>query len=140
MEFTNGTITFLVHESDMKIPIVNSLYLDQDFNYNSKKLNLNILNDLKLQKIDSNKFPLIKILKNLENKNSLYETVLVTINDYFVNKFLSNKISYRQLIQLISSNANNKDFLKFKKKKPNKPQDIVDLINYVHIKLGKLNI
>jgi len=140
VEFTNGTITFLVHESDMKIPIVNSLYLDQDFNYNSKKLNLNILNDLKLQKIDSNKFPLIKILKNLENKNSLYETVLVTINDYFVNKFLSNKISYRQLIQLISSNANNKDFLKFTKKKLNKPQDIVDLINYVHIKLGKLNI
>jgi len=83
---------------------------------------------------------LIKILKNLENKNSLYETVLVTINDYFVNKFLSNKISYKQLIQLISSNANNKDFLKFKKKKPNKPEDIVDLINYVHIKLDKLYI
>jgi 1-deoxy-D-xylulose-5-phosphate reductoisomerase len=140
VEFTNGTITFLVHESDMKIPIANSLYLEESFNYNSKKLNLNILNDLKLKKIDSNKFPLIKILKNLENKNSLYETVLVTINDYFVNKFLSNKISYKQLIQLISSNANNKDFLKFKKKKPNKPEDIVDLINYVHIKLEKLNI
>ena len=35
---------------------------------------------------------------------------------------------------------NNNDFLKFKKKKPNKLEDIVDLINYVHIKLDKLNI
>jgi len=47
-------------------------------------VSVSILNDLRLKKINHNQFPLIKILNHLNDKDSLYETIIVTINDYFV--------------------------------------------------------
>ena len=37
--------------------------------------------------IDSNKFPIIKILNSLPDKNSLFETIIVSANDALVNLF-----------------------------------------------------
>ena len=56
----------------MKIPIFNSIY-DGDNKYYKSKININLLNDLNLNKVDK-KYPLIKILKILSNNNTLFET------------------------------------------------------------------
>ena len=93
IKFNNGQIKILAHEPDMKIPIHNSLYLQNPKKIITNDLNLNILNNLSLQKIDYKKYPTINIIKFLPKINSLYETALVTINDYFVFKFLENKIN-----------------------------------------------
>ena len=45
---------------------------------------------LNFKKADSKRYPMIKLLKLLPNKHSLYETILVSANDTLVNLFLSN--------------------------------------------------
>ena len=140
VKFENGLIKILVHDPNMKIPIKNSLYLSENKDYKSKPLNLDILNNLNLKKVDLKKFPLVKILDNLPNQSSLYETVLVTLNDNLVLKYLKQKIDFKKLINLIIKISNLKEFQKFKKIKPKNINDIYSLRNYVSSKLDSLGI
>ena len=80
----------------MQIPIFNSLYIGHIHKkfIKSKKIDLNILNSLNLQNVDVKKFPVIKILDKMSKKNSLFETVLVSINDELVNLFFKEKIKF----------------------------------------------
>ena len=54
-------------------------------------LDLKKMNNLKLSKIDLKRFPVLKILKKLPKKHSLFETVIVSINDFLVENFLKKK-------------------------------------------------
>ena len=49
VKFKNGLIKIVAHETDMKIPIFNSIYNDKDKKYKSKKININLLNNLKFK-------------------------------------------------------------------------------------------
>ena len=140
VKFKNGLSKMLIHDPDMRIPIHNSLYDLENKSYKSKSLNLNILNDLNLKNVDLVKFPLVKILNNLPKNSSLYETVLITVNDYLVIRFLKKKISFKKLIILITKITNLKEFHKYKKIKPKNVKDIYNLRDYVHLKLDTLGI
>ena len=140
VKFENALNKILVHDPDMKIPIHNSLYTSEMKRYKSKILNINILNNLNLKKVDTVKFPLVKILNNLPKNSSLYETILITINDYLVLKFLKKKISFKELINLIIKFSNLKEFQKFKKIKPKNVEDIYRLRNYVSLKMDTFSI
>ena len=50
----------------------------------------------------------------MPKRDTLYETVLLTVNDYFVNKFLENKINFEMLIKLIIKFSKLNDFAKYK--------------------------
>ena len=140
IKFKDGLTKILTHDPDMKIPIYNSLYFYEKINYQSKPLDLNILNDLKLKKVDLSKFSTVKILNNLPKYPSLFETVLITINDYLVFKFLDKKISFKKLIYLINKITKLKEFQKYKKIKPKKPEDIYRLNAYVSSKMDSFSI
>jgi len=140
VKFNDGLAKILTHDPDMKIPIYNSLYFYENKNYKSKSLNLNILNNLKLKEVDLSKFPTVKILNNLPKYSSLYETVLIVINDYLVLKFLEKKISFKKLIYLINKITKLKEFQKYKKIKPKKPEDIYRLNAYVSSKMDSFSI
>jgi 1-deoxy-D-xylulose-5-phosphate reductoisomerase len=98
VKFNNGQIKFLAHEPDMKIPIHNSLYMNNYKYIKTKNINIDILNNLKFSQMF----------------NSLYETILVTINDYFVTKFLEGEINYISMLDLIYEYSKLKAFNKFK--------------------------
>ena len=140
VKFKNGIAKILVHEPDMKIPILNSLNQNLNNKIFFKNLNFEILNDLKLQKVNLTKFPLVRLLDKMPLENSLYETVLITINDFFVNKFLQNKISFNKMMKLIFKLSNSKDFVKYKKILPKKIEDIYKLRDYVSLKLTRISI
>jgi 1-deoxy-D-xylulose-5-phosphate reductoisomerase len=141
VKFKSGFTQFLVHEPDMKIPIHNSIYNNMCTNYvKSKSLNFDIINNLDLRKVNTNKFPTIKLLNNLPAYNSLFETVLLTINDYFVNKFLLNQINFNQLINSIIKISNLAIFKKYKKIKPKNVNQIYKLRDYVSLKIKNLGI
>ena len=106
----------------------------------TSSLNLKIINNLELNEVDTKKFPLVKLLHKLPNHSSLFETVLITINDYLVFKFLKKKISFQKLIKLIYRISNFKEFQKFKKIKVKSIDDIYDLRDYVSLKLDSLGI
>jgi 1-deoxy-D-xylulose-5-phosphate reductoisomerase len=82
----------------------------------------------------------VKILNNLPKYSSLYETVLIVINDYLVLKFLEKKISFKKLIYLINKITKLKEFQKYKKIKPKKPEDILRLNAYVSSKMDSFSI
>ena len=124
----------------MKIPIYNSLYFDDNKNLQTNSLDLNILNNLNLQKVNLEKFPLVKLLSHLPNYSSLFETVLITVNDYLVFKFLNKQIDYKKLITLIDKIVNFKEFVKYKKIKPKNVDDIYRLRGYVSSKMDSLGI
>ena len=140
VKFKNGLTKLLIHEPDMKIPIYNSIFFKKDKIFKNIPLNLNILNNLNLKKVEENKFPLVRLIKKLPNNPSLFETVLITINDYLVYKFLEKKINFQKLIKLIHKISNLKEFQKFKKIKPKNLKEIYNLRDYVHLKLETLGI
>tara|TARA_Y100000813_G_scaffold171288_1_gene134440 strand:- start:133 stop:507 length:375 start_codon:yes stop_codon:yes gene_type:complete len=124
----------------MKIPIYNSIYSSDTKSMKTNSLDLKILNNLELNEVDTKKFPLVKLLNKLPNHTSLFETVLITINDYLVFKFLGKKIKFQKLIKLINRVSNFKEFQKFKKIKPNNIDDIYRVRDYVSLKLDSLSV
>jgi len=140
IKFKNGLSKFLIHEPDMKIPIYNSIFYESSQNLKTNSLDFKILNNLNLKKVEKNKFPLVKLLQKLPNNSSLYETVLITINDYLVYKFLDKKMNFQELTKSIYKISNLKEFQKFKKIQPKSIKDIYNLRDYVHLKLYALGI
>ena len=140
IKFKNGLSKILIHEPDMKIPIYNSVYYKKNKSLNTNSLNLKNLNNLDLQEVKKNKFPLVRLLNKLPKYSSLFETVLITVNDYLVNKFLDKQIDFQKLTKLIFRISNLKEFQKFKKIKPKNLKEIYNLRYYVHLKLDTLGI
>ena len=138
VKFHDGTFQFLAHEATMKIPIFNTLYLNRYKKFKSKELDIETLNNLKLQKIDKKLFPVINILKSLPSKTSLFETVLVATNDELVKLFLKGKINFYEIANYILRITNSKEFQKYKKKIPKNIQDIHNLSDYVRLKVNSL--
>ena len=137
LKMKNGLIKIIAHDTTMKIPIFNSLYMPQDKEIKSKKVDINYLNFLNLTKVDLNRYPMIKILSLLSNKTSLYETVIVSANDTLVNLFLNHKISFVDIQKKLFKIIKSQEFIKFKNIKPRNISDIHKLNNYVRLKILK---
>tara|TARA_S200000501_G_scaffold378875_1_gene444435 strand:- start:4502 stop:5647 length:1146 start_codon:yes stop_codon:yes gene_type:complete len=135
LKFNDGLTNIILHDTTMKIPIYNTLYSNDNKNLKSKKLNLNIINDLNLKKIDLKKFPLVKIINKLPNKSSLFETVIVSANDKLVEFYLNRLIKFDEIQIKLLKFINNKEFRKYKRIKPKKIENIIDLNEYVRLKI-----
>ena len=140
VKFINGQIKILAHDTDMKIPIFNSIYQHGLKKIKTKNININLLNNLKLMKINSYKYPSTKILNKISNINSLFETVLISSNDELVDLYIKNKIKFLQINKILLKILNNKKYSSMIIKKPNKISDIVNLAKEVRLKTKNLCI
>ena len=140
VKFNNGLTKILIHDTNMTIPIFNSLYEDKKKEIQSKKLDFSIINNLNFENIDLKRFPVTKILKKLSSNDSLYETVIVSANDNLVRMFLSNKIQFLDISKTLIKILNNKEFLKFKQIIPKNINEITKLSNYVSLKINSMHI
>ena len=134
IKFKNGLTKIVAHDTNMKIPIFNSLYSSNNF-INSKKLNLKILNNLSLKEINYKRFSVIKIINKLPKNSSLFETILVSINDKLVELFLANKIKFTDISKKMHNILDLKEFKKYKMIKPRKIYDIIFLNNKIRGKI-----
>ena len=140
VKFNNGLTKILIHDTNMTIPIFNSLYEDKKKEIQSKKLDFSIINNLNFENIDLKRFPVTKILKKLSSNDSLYETVIVSANDNLVRMFLNNKIQFLDISKTLIKILNNKEFLKFKQIIPKNIKEITKLSNYVSLKINSMHI
>ena len=140
IKFNNGLIKIIVHDTNMKIPIFNTLYLDTNKRINTSNINIKFLNNLDFKKVDHLKFPLISLIKKLPSKSSLFETVLVSANDEFVDMYLKDKIKYTDISKKLLSFLNKKEFLKLKRVQPKKIDEILKLNQYVRLKINSLSV
>ena len=140
VKLNNGLIKIVAHETDMKIPIFNSIYDSYSKSYKSKKININLLNNLNFNKVDSKKFPLIRVLNDISNKNTLFETLLVSINDELVDQFLKKKIKFEDISRKLKQIINHKIFSKYRSKRVNNLGQIEKLNEFVRLKTKSLSV
>jgi 1-deoxy-D-xylulose-5-phosphate reductoisomerase len=136
--YHNGFFDLIGHETSMKIPIINSLKFNENFKMDTSSLNLKLLNNLDLRLVDKKKFPTIKIINNLPDNSSLFETILVSINDKLVDLFLKKEISYKDLCDSLLRIVNLKKFKRFKKIQPRNIDQITNLSAYINTNFDKL--
>ena len=140
VQFENGITKMLVHDTDMSIPIFNSIYNNNEKKFKTKKINLSILNNLNLIKPSTKKFPSLKILKYLNNKVTLFETIIIAANDYLVNEFLNGRITFNQITDILLKLLKLRAFSKYKHSKPRNLRQIYSLIELVRLKTNQLYI
>jgi len=140
LKFNNGLTNVIVHDTTMKIPIFNTLFLNSDRKLKTNKVDLDILNNLNLNNVNSKRFPMIKLLDFLPDNHSLYETVIVAANDKLVELFLNNKIKFTDIQKNLFKIIKKNEFKKFKKISPKNITDITNLNDYVRLKIDKNNI
>ncbi len=133
LKLKNGLTKIIVHDTNMKIPIFNSLY-SLNHTINSKKLDLNTLNNLNFQDVDPKRFPIIRILDKLPEKSSLFETVMVSINDKLVKLFLANRIKFTDISKKMNNMLELNEYKKFKKLRVRNANDIMSLNAKIRIK------
>ncbi|MDC3174277.1 1-deoxy-D-xylulose-5-phosphate reductoisomerase [Candidatus Pelagibacter sp.] len=138
IKYKNGLSNMIIHDTDMKIPIFNSIYKDKEYYKKKNKIDLNKLNKLNLNEPDTRKFPLLKILKKIPKNFSLYETILVSTNDTLVELFLKNKIKFVSIPKIFNSIINHKDFKIYRSKTPNKINQIIKLNKLVQLKINSI--
>ena len=136
--YHNGFFDLIGHETSMKIPLINSLKFNENFKMDTSSLNLKLLNNLDLRLVDKKKFPTIKIINNLPDNLSLFETILVSINDKLVDLFLKKEISYKDLCDSLLRIVNLKKFKRFKKIQPRNIDQITNLSAYINTNFDKL--
>ena len=126
IRFKNGLTKIVVHDTSMEIPIFNSLYSSKKTIY-SNDLDFKILNNLDFREVNSKRFPLVEIIKTLPDKSSLFETILVSINDKFVELFLNNKIKFTDISKKMNKMLKLYSLKKYKKIKPKNIDEIIKM-------------
>ena len=140
IKFKNGLIKMLLHDTDMKIPIFNSIY-DKKIKYiSSKKINSKTLNNLNFYEVDPLKFPSIKLLKKISKENTLYDTVITIANEELVKLFLQHKISLRQIVENLTKIINLKEYTKYFSKKPTSLNKIYKVSKLVRLKIDGISV
>ena len=137
LKFNDGMIKIIAHDTDMKIPIFNSINENQNKIIKTDQLNIKKLNFLNLKKVDPDKFPSISIIKKLKNNDTLLETIIVLANDELVNLFLLKKIKFTDINLILQKFINMKTNKKYSLKKPGSLKFILDLNNHIRKKIHK---
>ncbi len=138
IEYNDGLIKIIAHETTMQIPIYNTIYESNENLINIKNINFNKLNSSVFKFVDTKKFPTVNILKKLTNKNSLFETVIVATNDELVKLFLDKKIKYNEIYEKIMNIINKNEFLAFKKHLPRNISEVINTSDLVRSKIKSI--
>jgi len=137
-KFKDGMMKIIVHDTNMKIPIFNSLYGNHQKSIQSDQINLKKLNSLNFKKVDTNKFPSIKLIKRLQNKETLLETIIVLANDELVNLFLLKKLSFTDINNRLQKLINMKQIENLCQNKPGSINSIISLKKLVRRQINKM--
>ena len=140
VKFKNGLTKILIHETNMTIPIFNSIYQKFEKIISPKKIDLNILNDLNFKPIDTKKFPVVNVLKKLPKNDSLFETILVVANDLLVSKFLKKEIKFVDISIILLKLLKSKELKSYKSIKPKNVNEIIKLHDYVSLKINAISV
>ena len=101
VEFKDHSILAQLGVSDMRLPIQFALsYPHHETLSLVKPLVLEEVGTLEFEKLDDERFPLVKIAKEAVNKGGLYPAVLNASNEAAVNLFLNGKIAFQRLKKL----------------------------------------
>ena len=134
IRFKNGITKMILYNADMKIPISNILYNNDNVYLKDKNLNIKILNEMQFFKINFKKFPSVKIIGKCLNLGQSASIIVNAANEVLVKLFLDEKIKFLDIVSTINKIFRHKDFKKYAKKKPKSVKDIISVDNWARQK------
>ena len=141
VNFKNGLSKILIHETKMEIPIFNSIFYKTSVIYKkNKNINFQNLNGENFIKPSNLVFPLLKVINQYKKNDSYFEIILVTVNDYFVKKFLNGQINFQKMQIKLLNKLKDPYLSKYYKKYPKKINDIFKMVYKVNAYLENENI
>ena len=134
IRFKNGLIKMILYNTDMKIPISNTIYQNENsFSYKSK-IDTKILNKLNFEKVNINKFPSIKLIKKCLNFGYSTPIIVNASNEVLVDLFLKRKINFLDIVATINKIFKDNDFNKYAKRKPKTVEEIKIIDDWARLK------
>ena len=133
IRFKNGLIKMILYNTDMKIPISNTLYNKNNF-VKTSNIQIKDLNNLHFQKVDPKIFPSIKLLKKCFKLGCSTPIIMNAANEVLVGLFLKGKIEFLDIVKIINKILKGQDFNKYAKRKPMSIKDIKIADNWARLK------
>ena len=130
----NGLIKMILYDTDMKIPISNTLYGKKNSLFNKSKIETKILNKLSFKEVDKKKFPSIKLVNKFLKSGYSTPIIVNASNEILVGLFLKGKIGFLDIVKTINRIFKDKDFKKYAKKKAKSVEDIKITDNWARLK------
>ncbi len=134
IRYKNGLIKMILYNTDMKIPISNTIYKKNNKVSNIKNVDIKTLNKMSFQPVDIKKFPSIGFVKKCLNLGQSTPTIINASNEVLVNLFLEEKISFLDIVRTINKIFKDKDFNNYAKRKPNSVKEIKIIDNWARLK------
>ena len=134
IRFKNGLIKMILYDADMKIPISNTLYSENNKILNIKNINTTKLNNITFKEVDLKKFPSIKLIKKCLSLGPLTSTIVNASNEELINLFLKRKVSFLDIVKTINKIIKGKEFNKYARKKPTSIKDILIADKWARLK------
>ncbi len=120
VEFTDGTIISNISVPDMRIPITYAISYPDRWETGVPSVDFSSINSIEFFEPDYEKFPLLKLAKEVGEKGGAYPTVLTVADELAVNRFLTGKITFDKIPVLIQKVVEKSNF--------GKPQKLEDII------------
>ena len=132
IRFKNGLTKMILYDTDMKIPISNTLYKNTIFKKNNIKIN--DLNNINFQEVNPKIFPSIKLLKKCFKLGPSTPIIVNAANEVLVDLFLKKKIGFLDIVKTINKILKARNFKKYAKMNPKSLKDIKMADNWARLK------
>ena len=138
IEFNNGLVKFLYHETSMIIPIANAIFPENlliEKIYDKPKKNIQ---NLYFQKVSTKVFPVYR-LKNRINEYSSTSIIINAANEILVDQFIQKNIPFLSISKTIMKILSDRNYKKYAIRKPKNINEITKIDNWAReITLNKL--
>ncbi len=134
IRFKNGLIKMVLYNTDMKIPISNTLYGANNNFKNVKNVDPIKLNKLNFQKVNLKKFPSIKLINKCLNYGLSAPIIVNAANEVLVSLFLAKKIAFLDIVKTLNKILIDKNFKKYARRKVSSIKDIQTTDNWARLK------
>jgi len=138
IRFKNGLIKMILYNTDMKIPISNTLYGRRNHVSNVKKVDAKILSKLSFQNVNKKRFPSVKLVSKCLELGLSTPIIVNAANEVLVGLFLTKKIGFLSIVKIINKIFRDKDFKKYARRKPKSIKDILITDNWARLKTLKM--
>ena len=134
IRFKNGLIKMILYNTDMKIPISNTLYGRKNYVTNVKKIDTEILSKMSFQNVNTKRFPSIKLINKCLNSGASTPIIVNASNEVLVDLFLKGKIRFLDIVKIINKIFKHKEFKKYARKNAKSVEDIKITDNWARLK------
>ena len=134
IHFKNGLINMILYDTDMKIPISNTLYEKKNNFVKDSNIKVKNLDNINFRKVNLNKFPSIKLIKKCFSLGYSTPIIINAANEVLVDLFLKGKVGFLDIVKTINRILKGKIFKKYARRKPRTVKDIQIIDNWARLK------